>query len=212
MTLRGWFAKLFGNKGVGIKNVCRKCGREVLTTKEFEAACQKASFVKDHATGMFKMRVRSGVVFLDGNPAYEQAKFNAIEKRRGYQCIRCGSVYCLDCLYTSAPAHPAGRACPKCGSTFRHLTSKHKVKKPVREKKSKGSRQKGRSARRSVGHCNECVWYAEAMLDGIYGKGICNYGTGQKRPFIMSPGDRIKIAWGKDRGCDNFEGIDLRQK
>ena len=111
---------LFG-KPSGSKDTCRNCGRKVFTTAEFEAACRKAGFVKDPATGKFKLRVRSGVVFLDGNPAYKQAKFNEIEEQRGYQCKGCGSVYCLHCLYIGAPPHPSGgKACPKCGSTFKH--------------------------------------------------------------------------------------------
>lgn len=109
--------RLFGNKGK-----CRKCGRKILTTTEFKVACREAGFVEDRATGKFKMKLRSGVVFLDGNPAWEQAKFNEIEKQRGYQCEDCGSVYCLNCLFTSAPVHRSGgKACPKCGSTFKHL-------------------------------------------------------------------------------------------
>ena len=46
--------------------------------------------VKGHIAGIFKMRAHSGLVFLDGNPAYEQATLNEIEKRRGYQYVRCG--------------------------------------------------------------------------------------------------------------------------
>ncbi|MCJ7793679.1 hypothetical protein MUP42_01970 [Candidatus Bathyarchaeota archaeon] len=112
--------RLFGktNKDEG---KCCKCKKEVLKTSQFEAACREAGFTKDKATDKFKMKLRSGAVFLNGNPAFEQMKYNAIENQRGYQCISCKRVYCLDCLYTSAPPHPGGgKACPKCGSTFQH--------------------------------------------------------------------------------------------
>ena len=69
-----------------------------------------------------------------------------------------------------------------------------------------------RKSTRRIGHCCECYWYSNASLDGIYGKGICNYGSGQRPPFTMSPGDVLKIAWGKERGCEHFKTIDLRQK
>lgn len=64
----------------------------------------------------------------------------------------------------------------------------------------------------AVGRCGECYWYGDAALDGVLGKGICNYGSGQKPPFTMSPGDVVKIAWGKERGCEHFKAMSLLQK
>jgi len=55
--------------------------------------------------------------------------------------------------------------------------------------------------------CWECYWYANAMLDGKRHKGICNFGTGQAPPFIMSPGDRVKIAFGYEVSCKHFHPV-----
>ena len=92
--------------------------------------------------------------------------------------------------------------------------------KGVFEEPSKGKKKSSRPKKKAVirkptrriGRCGQCWWYSEASLDGIYGKGICNYGSGQRPPFTMSPGVRVKIAWGKERGCEHFKAIDLRQK
>lgn len=111
---------LFG-KRASTKGMCRKCERKVLTTSEFERECRNAGFVKDASTGKFKVRIGSSTK-LEDNPAARQAQYNQIEEQRGYQCNECGSVYCLNCLYSSARNHPnGGKACPKCGSTFTHF-------------------------------------------------------------------------------------------
>jgi len=107
-------------KRPSVKGMCRKCGQKVLTTSEFETECRNAGFVKDAFTGKFKVPIGRSTKFKD-NPAARQTQYNRIEEHRGYQCNGCGSVYCLNCLYTSARNHPSGgKACPKCGSTFKH--------------------------------------------------------------------------------------------
>ncbi len=89
-----------------------------------------AGFVKDAATGRYKMVVGG----LAGSPERvsselakqentQQATYDSIEAQRGYQCKGCGKVYCMNCLYEIAPAHSAGgKACPKCGATFKHYS------------------------------------------------------------------------------------------
>jgi len=57
--------------------------------------------------------------------------------------------------------------------------------------------------------CRDCYWYADAELDGVRNKGICNYGTGQRPPFTMSPGMGVKIAWGRKAACEHFKKISL---
>lgn len=60
-----------------------------------------------------------------------------------------------------------------------------------------------------VPRCRNCIWWARAGLDGHVDKGICNFGTGQKPPFTMSVGQRVKIAWAKQRACSHFKEINL---
>lgn len=119
----GFFSRLFGGSGG-----CGFCGRHAFTTAEFEAECSKAGFIKDAATGRFKMKVgglagsaehvSSELARQEGS---QQKSFDQIEGHRGYECKACGKVYCMDCLFAKAPPHPdGGKACPKCGSTFKH--------------------------------------------------------------------------------------------
>ncbi|MGA2678732.1 MAG: hypothetical protein ABSF37_05440 [Sedimentisphaerales bacterium] len=55
--------------------------------------------------------------------------------------------------------------------------------------------------------CGDCSWFAHAYLDGDPNKGICNHGSGQKRPFTISPGDQVRIAHPKDRACEHYKGF-----
>jgi hypothetical protein len=108
---------------------CSNCRTKAFSTSEFEQECEKAGFVKDAASGSFKMKVGGLAGF--GNSVFsqlanqqesQQATFNKIENQRGYRCRSCRAVYCMKCLYASAPAHSrGGKACPKCGDTFEHL-------------------------------------------------------------------------------------------
>ena len=108
---------------------CGGCGKFVLRTRDFEHRCEEAGFIKDEATGQFKMRVgglagTSDSVFsrLGQQQQSQQSLYDKIESDRGYRCKACGTVYCMDCLMSRAPAHPSrGKACPKCGSTFQHF-------------------------------------------------------------------------------------------
>jgi len=57
--------------------------------------------------------------------------------------------------------------------------------------------------------CWECYWYADAQLDGVKNKGICNLGTAERPPFTMAPGDIVKIAWGHKRACNHFHPLGI---
>jgi len=118
------FPSLFG----GGSGNCANCGNAVLSTRDFEAECTKAGFDKDPATGRFKMKVgglagpaESVFARLGQQQTGKQARFDQIEGQRGYRCVSGGHLYCMNCLYAVAPAHPrGGKGCPKCGSTFEH--------------------------------------------------------------------------------------------
>lgn len=108
---------------------CSNCNRKAFSTSEFEQECEKVGFVKDAASGRFKMKVggltglgESVFSKLASQEQSRQASFDQIEDQRGYRCRSCRAVYCLKCLYAIAPAHSqGGKACPKCGDTFEHL-------------------------------------------------------------------------------------------
>ena len=55
--------------------------------------------------------------------------------------------------------------------------------------------------------CGECYWFVDALLDGDPEKGICHFDSAQRRPFVMSPGDRVKIVQRTDLACEDFKGF-----
>jgi hypothetical protein len=107
---------------------CEQCHRQAYSTTEFERQCEQAGFIKDGPTGQFKMRVGELAGLgdqvdraLSRQVSGQQGTFDRLEGQRGYQCVACGNVYCMDCLYAVAPPHPrGGKACPACGATFQH--------------------------------------------------------------------------------------------
>ena len=54
--------------------------------------------------------------------------------------------------------------------------------------------------------CGKCDWFADALLDGDPSKGVCNYGSAQRRGFVRSPDDRVRIVHRNDPACTDFKG------
>jgi hypothetical protein len=104
---------------------CRRCGDEALHEADFRKRCGDAGLQVD-AEGRVSLRLgglagglTSVTQALGQQQADQQATFERIESRKGFQCSGCSAVYCMDCLFRFAPAHPAGgKACPSCGSKF----------------------------------------------------------------------------------------------
>jgi hypothetical protein len=156
--------------------------------------------------------------------------------RIAWRCPNCGAVLGRPPL---SPAGPFGKLsgvvrCIGCKNAVsasdvydgKYDIDRQSAKSPVHKKRQKGSgllktmrtyfrklfgrdlkrweRKWGRKLR-----CWECYWYAEAQLDGVKNKGICNLGTGQIRPFTMAPGDAVSIAWGHKRACAHFHPLGI---
>ncbi len=89
---------------------------------------REACLVVDRSTGQVKARMGGfsmvgsmldALARLDAQRRSQQEIFEALENQRGFRCRNCGRVYCLDCLFNHAPAHPnGGKACPVCGGVF----------------------------------------------------------------------------------------------
>jgi hypothetical protein len=111
-----------GMEGTG-QAQCRRCGGEALREGDFRKTCREAG-LHVGAEGRVSLRLgglagdmASVTQALGRQQAEQQARFERIENRKGFRCSGCSAVYCMDCLFRFAPAHPAGgKACPSCGS------------------------------------------------------------------------------------------------
>jgi hypothetical protein len=127
--IMGIFKRLFD--GTSDENCCQRCGKKLLKTEEFFAKCEEAGLVVDRSTGEAKARMGGFSMVgsmidasarLDGQRRTQQQLMESLENQRGFRCKGGGHVYCMDCLFNHAPAHPSGgKACPKCGNIFEVL-------------------------------------------------------------------------------------------
>jgi hypothetical protein len=89
---------------------CEVCDGEALSESELKARFKKLGI------GYQEFGDQSS------NPyGVSQHDFDAIERLKGFQCMDCGKVFCLDCVKRHAKPHPnGGRACMACGGMFGH--------------------------------------------------------------------------------------------
>ena len=89
--------------------VCKRCGESAFDATELIAAGRELG-----------LRVDS-----DGTircAPSEAARVDALENRKGFECTRCHSIYCMGCLLVVAPPQPGGgKACIACRGKFRRL-------------------------------------------------------------------------------------------
>lgn len=126
------FRKIFGGRGTGSGTSCQRCGKVTLRTEEFLSKAEQAGLVVDRSTGEVKARMGGfsmvgsmleATAKLDSQRRTQQQVLEKLENQRGFRCRGCGRVFCMDCLFNHAPAHPnGGKACPNCGNTFEVLT------------------------------------------------------------------------------------------
>ncbi|MEO8452095.1 MAG: MAP7 domain-containing protein [Gemmatimonadota bacterium] len=105
--------------------MCKRCKTAVFRESEFHQACKEAGL---HIDEQGRVALRLGNLAGDMNSiatglqrqqAEQQARFERLEEHKGFECTGCKSVYCMNCLFNFAPAHPrGGKGCPGCGSTF----------------------------------------------------------------------------------------------
>ena len=106
-------------------------------------------------------------------------------------------LLCLCGIHKKGPIFAKGSFCDRCGRTLGQ------------------GRTTTNTEHRSGDHtdanddnvCGSCYWFAAAALDGDPDKGICNLGTGQKRPFTMSAGDNVKLAYAEQTACESYEPV-----
>ena len=125
----GMLGNLFGKSSS--PNACQRCGKNTLRTEEFYAQCEQAGLVVDRSTGEVKARMGGFTMVgsmldassrLEGQQKTQQQVHETLENQKGFRCRDCGRVFCMNCLFNYAPAHPhGGKACPKCGATFEVL-------------------------------------------------------------------------------------------
>ena len=104
---------------------CKRCGKSILTKREFiaELAEKHGIEVDPYNTDRFKVSGVSG-----GYDAYNSAvsnvhaTYDAVQKRRAFQCRSCGNTYCMECLLNYAPAHDnGGKGCLSCRGSFAEI-------------------------------------------------------------------------------------------
>ena len=102
------FKKLFLRSGN--LNKCKRCGQETLGTAEYVKEVEQEGWTVHGFTQ--KPQPPPGFVG-------KISKFVDLENQRRFRCTKCARVYCMECLFNHAPAHPnGGKACFKCGSAF----------------------------------------------------------------------------------------------
>jgi len=94
-------------------NKCKRCNKVTLSTAEYVKRVKQEGWTVHPLTQ--KPQPPPG---FTGSAS----KLVKLENRRGFRCKGCKRVYCMDCLFNHAPAHPnGGKACFKCGSSLEAL-------------------------------------------------------------------------------------------
>ncbi len=94
-------------------NKCERCNKETLSTKDYVKKVKQEGWTVHPLT----QKPQPPPGFAGG-----VSKLVKLENRRGFRCKGCKRVYCMDCLFNHAPAHPnGGKACFKCGSSLEAL-------------------------------------------------------------------------------------------
>ncbi|MCX7044482.1 MAG: hypothetical protein NTX50_03210 [Candidatus Sumerlaeota bacterium] len=111
------------------ENKCALCAGPALSMEAFYQAVEQTGLDVNRQTG----EVGEGFV-ASGHPADVdlartthredmETRYRDVEKRKGFVCRDCRSVYCFSCLAEKAPSRPnGGKACPICGGRFDRLT------------------------------------------------------------------------------------------
>jgi hypothetical protein len=91
------------------QNTCEQCAGPALTIGELTE--------RSKSLGMFVQP--DGTVIA---PASHRSEAHALENLKGFRCAKCGGVYCMGCILSSAPSHAnGGKACFACRGNYQLL-------------------------------------------------------------------------------------------
>ena len=104
---------------------CKRCGIKVFSLKQFCKQVEKELKLPvnpQNGSVIGAPRFRSGTYYR-GTAEFEEFNkwceidylYKELEKKRGFKCVNCGTVYCFNCLFEyGKPAPSGGRLCFKC--------------------------------------------------------------------------------------------------
>jgi hypothetical protein len=93
------------------QSTCEKCAGPALTIDELNE--------RSKSLGMFVQP--DGTIIA---PASHKSQAHELENLKGFQCAKCGRIYCMGCILTSAPSHAnGGKACFECRSSYKLLAN-----------------------------------------------------------------------------------------
>ncbi len=103
---------------------CKHCGKSILTKSEFitELAEKYSIEVDPNNVDLFRVSGAGGFDAYETSVANTRDKYEEVQKKRAFQCLSCGSTYCMECLLTAAPTHAnGGKACFACRGSFMEI-------------------------------------------------------------------------------------------